>query len=396
MNDRRRLLTLSVLVLLGVSLCAVALTLLHLVPPAAMSRQPLDRTLWLILGNTAVVVIGGAALLLRISQPVLRRLEQSERQLQAAVAALETKAAELASTNDELDEFAYVASHDLKEPLHGISAYCGLLRDEYSDRLDADGRRMTGVLVELCQRLGQQIDDLLAYSRAARKPEYVDIELDHVLDGVLQILAPAIDARRGAVVRPRTLPAVRADATLIGLVFQNLIANGLKFNDRPTPTVEIDAIDMHGDPALGADNPSAGGNHLRFDSPEETNDAPAGSFVTIAVRDNGIGIDPRHHSAVFTLFRRLHARRKYEGTGAGLSIVRRIIESHGGTIWLESQPAAGSTFYFTLPLSPRDFPGISPQTLENIESGEVKPPGPAIRHRLAKVLNVLPGEIEGY
>ncbi|HEX5443579.1 MAG TPA: hypothetical protein VFW87_07110, partial [Pirellulales bacterium] len=127
MNDRRRLLTLSVLVLIGVSLCAVALTLLHLVPPAAMSRQPLDRTLWLILGNTAVVVIGGAALLLRISQPVLRRLEQSERQLQAAVAALEAKAAELASTNDELDEFAYVASHDLKEPLHGISAYCGLL-----------------------------------------------------------------------------------------------------------------------------------------------------------------------------------------------------------------------------------------------------------------------------
>lgn len=327
MNDRRWLLTLSVLVLTAVSLCAVAITLLHLVPPAAMSRQPLDRTLWLILGNTAVVIFGGAALLLRVSQPLLRRLEESERQLRAAVASLEAKADQLTSANRELDEFAYVASHDLKEPLHGISAYCALLRDEYHDRLDENGRRMTGVLVDLCQRLGQLIDDLLAFSRAARQPEYVDIELDRVLDRVLETLAPAIDARHGEVRRPRPLPVVRADLTLVGLVLQNLIANGLKFNDSRTPTVEIDFVEGE-------------------------------QFATIAVRDNGIGIDPRHHAAVFTMFRRLHGRRKYEGTGAGLSIVRRAVENLGGTIWLQSQPGCGSTFFFTLPLAVDD--GVPP------------------------------------
>lgn len=335
MNDRRRLLTLSVLVLTAVSLCAVAITLLHLVPPAAMSRQPLERTLWLILGNTAVVIFGGAALLLRVSQPLLRRLEESEARLRAAVAALEAKAEQLASANQELDDFAYVASHDLKEPLHGISAYCGLLRDEYHDRLDENGRRMTGVLVELCQRLGQLIDDLLNFSRAARQPEYVDIELDRVLDGILETLAPAIDARHGKVRRPRPLPVVRADHTLVGLVLQNLIANGLKFNDSWTPTVEIDFVDGE-------------------------------RFATISVRDNGIGIDPRHHAAVFTMFRRLHGRQKYEGTGAGLSIVRRAVENLGGTIWLQSQPGCGSTFFFTLPLAVDD--GLPPVCRESTPS----------------------------
>lgn len=351
MNDRRRLLTLSILVLTTVSLCAVAITLLHLVPPAAMARQPLDRTLWLILGNTAVVVFGGAALLLRVSQPLLRRLEESERQLRAAIDALEAKAAQLASANQELDEFAYVASHDLKEPLHGISAYCGLLRDEYHDKLDDNGRRMTGVLVELCRRLGQLIDDLLAYSRAARKPEYVDLDLDPVLDRVLETLAPAIDARRGAVRRPRPLPAVRADATLVGLVLQNLIANGLKFNDHPTPTVEIDVVDENSLRASALDDRRERDTLLRFDRPATGERTPDEQFATIAVRDNGIGIDPRHHAAVFTMFRRLHGRQKHEGTGAGLSIVRRAVENQGGVIWLESQPGRGSTFFFTLPLA---------------------------------------------
>lgn len=351
MNDRRRLLTLSVLVLTAVSLCAVAITLLHLVPPAAMARQPLDRTLWLILGNTAVVVFGGAALLLRISQPLVRRLEQSEKQLLAAVEALEAKADQLASANEELDEFAYVASHDLKEPLHGISAYCGLLRDEYHDKLDDNGRRMTGVLVELCQRLGQLIDDLLAYSRAARQPEYVELELDGVVDRVIETLAPAIDARRGAVCRPRRLPAVRADATLVGLVFQNLIANGLKFNDSAAPTIEIESVEPDLTVASVSEDGIAAGEKLRFDSPDAAPRAPGVRFATIAVRDNGIGIDPRHHEAVFGLFRRLHGRQKYEGTGAGLSIVRRAVENHGGSIWLESTPGRGSTFFFTLPLA---------------------------------------------
>ena len=318
MNDRRRLMALSVSVLTIVSLGAVGITAVYLLPAGERSMSPsVLKSLWLALGSTAVFIFAGATLLLRISQPLLRRLEESERQLRAMVATLELKAGELARTNRELDDFTYVASHDLKEPLRGISAYCDILLEEYRDKVDDNGRRMMKTLVDLCGRLSHLIDDLLAYCRAGRTPETTHLDLDEVLDEVLVTLGPAIDARGGCVRRLSRLPVVRGDATLLGMVLQNLISNGLKFNDSTKPAVELEV--------LGGEQP------------------------TIVVRDNGIGIEQRHHEAVFAMFRRLHARSKYEGTGAGLSIARKVVENHGGRMWLESEPGKGSAFYFTLP-----------------------------------------------
>lgn len=331
MDERRRLMTLSVSVLTIVSLGAVAITGLHLSPSlAAMTRPPLAGNLLLALGSTAVFVFAGATLLLRISQPLLRRLEESERKLRGLVATLETRAGDLARANQELDDFTYIASHDLKEPLRGISAYCGILLEDYHDRLDDNGRRMTGTLVTLCQRLSQLIDDLLAYCRAGRLPERVELELEEVLDDVLATLSPAIEARGGVVRRLGKLSRVRGDSRLLGMMLQNLISNGLKFNSSESPTVEIGTTE---------------------------GDEPA-----IFVRDNGIGIEPRHHEAVFAIFRRLHARDKYEGTGAGLAIARKIIEQHGGRLWLESEPGHGSTFFFTLPVAATIRPRLRKRT----------------------------------
>lgn len=311
--------TLSVSVLTIVSLGAMAITSLHLSPSlAAMTRPPLAEKLLLALGSTAVFVFAGATLLLRISQPLLRRLEESERKLHELVATLETRAGDLARANQELDDFTYIASHDLKEPLRGISAYCGILLEDYHDRLDDNGQRMMTTLVTLCQRLSQLIDDLLAYCRAGRMPDLVELELDEVLDDVLATLNPAIEARGGMVRRLGRLSRVRGDAQLLGMVLQNLISNGLKFNSSQPPTVEVGMTD--------------------------------GEQPAMFVRDNGIGIEPRHHETVFAIFRRLHARDKYEGTGAGLAIARKIIEQHGGRLWLESEPGRGSTFFFRLPV----------------------------------------------
>jgi signal transduction histidine kinase len=311
---------LSVAVLTIVSLGAVGITSLHLVPSIqSVTTRPIAKSLWLALGSTAVFVFAGATLLLRISQPLLRRLEESERRLHALVKTLEAKAGDLTRSNQELDEFTYVVSHDLKEPLRGISAYCGILLEDYHERLDDNGRRMTSTLVTLCDRLSQLIDDLLTYCRAGRTPEATDVDLDEVLDGVLATLGPAIDARGGIVRRPRRLPRVRGDERLLSMVLQNLIANGLKFNESQPPAVEVAATE--------------------------------GEWATIAVRDNGIGIEERHHEAVFAMFRRLHSRQKYEGTGAGLSIARKIVEQHSGRMWLESVAGEGSTFYFTLPVA---------------------------------------------
>jgi len=458
-NDRRRLLTLSVLILTIVSLAAMAVTAWQL-SPAPTAERPFPRELQFALGSTAIMIFAGATLLLRVAQPLLRRLEESEAQtraiietavdgiitfdaagavracnpacerlfglpsaalvgrpieaviepsplamllasdlrsrgeagasgelqavgrrrdgtsfplelsigehhqderpcftaivrditdrkraeeqtrvhverLQEATAGLEAKAAELAKANQELDDFTYVASHDLKEPLRGISSYCGILLEEYQDRLDDDGRRMMSTLVVLCQRLDQLIDDLLTYSRLGRAPELAAVDLDEVLDRTLETLGPAIDGRGGVVRRLGRLPAVMADATTIGLVLQNLISNGLKFNDHDRPEVDIGILESGGLEGDGLESGGLGGEPL-----------------TIYVRDNGIGIEPRHHEAVFAMFRRLHGRQKYEGTGAGLSIVRKIVEAHGGRVWVESAPGRGSTFSFTLSPAP--------------------------------------------
>ncbi|MEX0677352.1 MAG: ATP-binding protein [Pirellulales bacterium] len=244
-----------------------------------------------------------------------QRLRLQMLKLEEVKERLEAKAAELAKTNRDLDDFTYIASHDLKEPLRGISAYCQILLEDYAEKLDADGLRRLQALVGLCQRLGRLIDDVLTYSQIGRRePEALDADLGEVVADVLATLGPAIDERRARVRVKGRLFRLSADRVWVGEVFRNLIANALKFNDSARPRVEIGSPDGE----------------------------------TIYVRDNGIGIAPCHHEAIFAMFRRLHGRGKYEGTGAGLSFVRKIVEAHGGRVWVKSRPGHGSTFYFTL------------------------------------------------
>ncbi len=252
------------------------------------------------------------------------KLAGHARELEVARARLERQAAELQSCmerldriNHELEDFAYIASHDLKEPLRGISSYCEILLEDYRHKLDADGKRRLNTAIHLCDRTENLIDDLLTYCRVGCKAAVkTRVNLNAVIANLLKMLRPSIERRNALVRITGPLPPVVGNATLIGMVFSNLISNSLKFNESRRPHVEIGSAPT--DPA------------------------------TFYVKDNGIGIASEHHEAIFTIFRRLHSRKKYEGTGAGLTIVRKIVELHGGRIWLESAVGQGTSFYFTL------------------------------------------------
>jgi signal transduction histidine kinase len=246
-----------------------------------------------------------------------RQIEAANARIERQAAQLKARAEQLDRVNRELDDFTYIASHDLKEPLRGIRAYCEILLEDYHEVFDVPGQRRLAMLVDLCDRLETLIGDLLTYCRVGgTRPADTGIDLGAVVGEVLRTLRPTID-RRGASVRVMgRLPKLTGDATLIGMALANLISNGLKFNDRAQPQLQIGCL------------------------PSEP--------PTFYVRDDGIGIDRKHHEAIFTIFRRLHSRKEYEGTGAGLTIVQKIVQSHGGRIWVESEPGAGSTFFFTL------------------------------------------------
>ena len=220
--------------------------------------------------------------------------------------------------NKELDEFAYIAAHDLKEPLRGIHNYASFLKEDYADKLDESGRQYIDSIQRLAERLSTLIDRLLAYSRLGSTELAKDtVDVDEVLDAVEEDLsrlwAEGVELRRVG-----RLGTAHGDATRIGEVFQNLISNAVKYNDKPSRWVEV-----------GCDR--------------------SGSQPVFYVRDNGIGIPTHHQDSVFRIFKRLHEQNKYGGgTGAGLTIVKKIVERHGGRIWLESVPGEGTVFYFTL------------------------------------------------
>lgn len=250
---------------------------------------------------------------------------------QQRAAELRARIEELTRANRGLADFAFIVAHELKEPLAGLRAYCELLWEEYESRLDSDGRRCLGTLLVMCDRLGVSIDGLLAYCRAGQSvPSKTAVDLNDVVERLRQTLRPSVGSAGPAVRVVDRLPVVRGDATLIGKVFRNLISNGLKFNRSRQPCVEIGCL---------AEDPPV-----------------------IYVRDNGIGIAKAHHEEVFTIFRRLHSRSQYDGSGAGLTIAGKIVESHGGQIWLESEPGRGATFYFSLGPAIADAPTIRPAT----------------------------------
>ncbi|MBW4554587.1 MAG: GAF domain-containing protein [Trichormus sp. ATA11-4-KO1] len=227
---------------------------------------------------------------------------------------------ELERSNNELDAFAYIASHDLKEPLRGIHNYSNFLIEDYGEILDEEGKTKLKTLIRLTQRMEDLIDSLLHFSRLGR----VDLsrqqtDINSIVHRSLDLLSARIEEMNVEIRIPRTLPTVYCDRVQIVEVFNNLIANAIKYNDKAEKWIEIGYI--------------------------EESPAP----MVFYVRDNGIGIQEKHFEAIFRIFKRLHGPSKYGGgTGAGLTIAKKIVERHGGKIWVESTYGEGSTFYFTL------------------------------------------------
>ncbi len=239
-----------------------------------------------------------------------------------AAAALEEYAAELARSNDELQQFAYVASHDLQEPLRSIVSFVQLLERRYRGRFDEDADEMIGFIVEGGSRMQDLINDLLAFSRVStRARAFAALSLDEaVQDAVLDLRG--VIGETGADVRFGDLPTVCGDRGQLVQVFENLISNAIKFRrpDAP-PEVRISAV-----------------RDLRM--------------WHVMIADNGIGIEAEYYDRIFVIFQRLHTRDVYPGTGIGLAIVKKIVERHGGRVWVDSIPGEGSVFHITLPEVP--------------------------------------------
>jgi PAS domain S-box-containing protein len=229
----------------------------------------------------------------------------------------------LARSNRDLEQFAYVASHDLQEPLRMVMAFAGLLREGYRDQLDEKAGDYLGFMIDGAGRMQTLINDLLAYSRlSGRAGQREPIRVDDVLDSALVNLKAAID-ESGARISREPLPTLIADSTQLVQLFQNLIGNAIKYR-APGVTPDI---------RIGVESISKTGG-------------PAWRF---SVRDNGIGIESQYIGRIFEIFQRLHTREEYEGTGIGLAICKKIVECHGGRIWVQSKVGEGSTFFFTLP-----------------------------------------------
>jgi PAS domain S-box-containing protein len=243
---------------------------------------------------------------------------QSERQL-------EERAAQLARSNAELQQFSYAISHDLQEPLQLVTRYGQLIADEQGARLDSSGHRWLAHMLDSVARMQAMINDVLEYSRVeTRGQSFVPIDFGAVVAEALANLQAAIDQSR-AVVTVRELPRAVADPRQMVQLFQNLIGNAVKFRSAAPPHVHVSAV--------------------------ESDDA-----WVFAVMDNGIGIDPDATERIFGMFQRLHAPGEYPGTGIGLALCKRIVERHGGQIWATSQPGEGSTFYVSLPRQPFPAP----------------------------------------
>lgn len=253
----------------------------------------------------------------------VRRLRAREEALRQSREALETeverRTAELERTVGELDDFAHVVAHDLREPLRGIHNLALFLEEDLAGRIPPESRDMLQTLGRMTRRMDEQVQVIRQFARIGQEGmRIVPTGLDEVLDAVEESLQVMLAESGGKIVRPSPLPVVPCDPLLTQDLFRNLISNGLKYNLDPAPRVEVAA-------------------------------SPGERCPVFRVRDNGIGIPPERQEEIFTIFRRLHGRDEYGGgTGAGLAIARKIVRRHGGWLWLESAPGAGTTFYFTL------------------------------------------------
>ncbi len=237
---------------------------------------------------------------------------------------------ELSRKNRELDEFVYVVSHDLQEPLRTLTAFSDFLLQDHAAQLDTKAQEYVQRLVYASRRMRSMIHGLLNLSRAGKIiGEFGPVQLDELVADLRADLGELIRGRRAELRLLSPDESFWGDRRGLLQLLTNLVSNGIKYNTSATPCVEIGTI------------ASAAG--------DDTDPGSSRPFVTAFVRDNGIGIDPRHHQRIFQLFRRLHSQEEYEGTGVGLAICGKIAEAHGGRIWVESVPAAGATFFVTLP-----------------------------------------------
>ncbi len=238
----------------------------------------------------------------------------------------------LANSNAELEQFAYVASHDLQEPLRMVTSYLQLLERRYKDKLDPKAEEFINYAVDGARRMQTLINDLLSFSRVSSKGKpFVSVDCNQVLAQAISNLKIAIAENNAIINCEQILPQIFADPTQLNQLFQNLIGNAIKFHSEISPMIEI--------------------GFLKTEEPIETSP----SSYLFWVRDNGIGMESQYRDRIFVIFQRLHGKSKYPGTGIGLAICKKIVERHGGNIWVESELNQGTTIFFTIP----DITGIS-------------------------------------
>jgi PAS domain S-box-containing protein len=282
------------------------------------SEFPVDISLWPLERDGGLFILAAVRDITEHKR-LQAQLVAEHRELEQTKHELEKTVAELKRSNTELEQFAYVASHDLQEPLRMVASYTQLLAKRYHGKLDADADEFIGYAVDGATRMQRLIKDLLAYSRVTTKGQAFErVDCKELLKEVLSDLRLAVEESR-AVVTQGALPIVMADGVQLRQLLQNLIGNAIKFRSEEAPWVHVSAERRN--------------NEWLF-----------------SVRDNGIGIDPEYAERIFIIFQRLHNREEYPGTGIGLAMCKKIVERHGGHMWVKSQLGEGATFYFTLPV----------------------------------------------
>lgn len=277
---------------------------------------PIDQRVWAIVSVGLLLVVPLAGFGIWASW----RLIREQRILVLSQQALKDSVADLSRSNSDLQQFAYVASHDLQEPLRMVASYVQLLAKRYRGQLDSDADEFIAYAVDGAKRMQHLINDLLAYSRVTSQGHVFEpVDCNGVLEEVLNNVRVAVEESR-AVVTHDPLPTVMADERQLVQLFQNLIANAIKFHGKEPPIVHLSAEQQSGE-------------------------------WLFSVRDHGIGMDAQYAERIFVIFQRLHDREEYPGTGIGLAICKKIVERHGGKIWVVSETGQGATFYFTLPIA---------------------------------------------